>query len=56
MRGVFPAADPVMRFSTHLIVAVQAESSTLDQALRRLEVIAAEIAPRIRHTRVEAVP
>ncbi|MBE1468677.1 LLM class flavin-dependent oxidoreductase [Kibdelosporangium phytohabitans] len=41
-------ADPVTAGpATHLIVAVQAESSTLDQAVRRLEVIAKQIAPEL---------
>jgi alkanesulfonate monooxygenase SsuD/methylene tetrahydromethanopterin reductase-like flavin-dependent oxidoreductase (luciferase family) len=41
-------ADPVFNGpATHLIAAVQAESSTLAQALRRLEVLAKEIAPQL---------
>lgn len=44
--------DPVFAGpGTHLIAAVQAESSTLAQALRRLEVLANEIAPEPAHTR-----
>lgn len=40
------AADPVFSgYATHLIAAVQAESSTLDEARHHLEVLAREIAP-----------
>jgi hypothetical protein len=40
--------DPVFgAHSTHLVAAVQAESTTLDQALRHMEVLATEIAPAL---------
>jgi alkanesulfonate monooxygenase SsuD/methylene tetrahydromethanopterin reductase-like flavin-dependent oxidoreductase (luciferase family) len=39
-----PAFGP---HSSHLVVAVQAESTTLDQALRHMEVLATDIAPAL---------
>jgi len=41
-------ADPVVATSTHLIAAVQAESTTLDQALRHLEILAEDVAPGVK--------
>jgi alkanesulfonate monooxygenase SsuD/methylene tetrahydromethanopterin reductase-like flavin-dependent oxidoreductase (luciferase family) len=42
------ARDPVFGpHATHLVAAVQAESTTLDQALRHMEVLATEIAPAL---------
>jgi alkanesulfonate monooxygenase SsuD/methylene tetrahydromethanopterin reductase-like flavin-dependent oxidoreductase (luciferase family) len=41
-------ADPVFAGpGTHLIAAVQAESSTIDSAVRRLEILATHIAPEL---------
>jgi alkanesulfonate monooxygenase SsuD/methylene tetrahydromethanopterin reductase-like flavin-dependent oxidoreductase (luciferase family) len=42
------AADPVFApYGTHLVAAIQAESSSLDQARYHLEVLAREIAPAL---------
>jgi alkanesulfonate monooxygenase SsuD/methylene tetrahydromethanopterin reductase-like flavin-dependent oxidoreductase (luciferase family) len=42
------SADPVFApYGTHLIAAIQAESSSLDQALYHLEVLARDIAPAL---------
>ncbi|MGG7463008.1 LLM class flavin-dependent oxidoreductase [Plantibacter sp. YIM 135347] len=39
--------DPVLPYASDLVLAVQAESTSIPDAIRNLEVIAAEIAPRL---------